>query len=131
MPSPWLPTFNLTCGIWNDVDPNTDPMTFASDCQLYYGRQQTFDGFIDFGDTTIGQYVPPMFLRLPKETDIKLPVIIAGTVTTRTYVECPVGTGRFYRVLDFDDAHKGFPNEYRVACLRKAFTDTLWPDPVT
>lgn len=127
-----VPQFNLDVGVWNTPDVPPAVSTYTTVGQLYFPKQTATEGFTDEGDFGLQAYPPPCFLRLPALTDIKLAFMGAdGFVHSRTYVEVPAGTGRFYRVIDFDDAHKGFPNEYRVATLRKAFTDTLWPDPVT
>jgi hypothetical protein len=65
-----------------------------------------------------------MELLVEKGTDIR-----DGSATVRgDTVECPAGTGRFYRVGYVDDVAKGFPNEYRVALLSKR--GPSWPTPI-
>jgi hypothetical protein len=60
---------------------------------------------------------------LPPGTDIRDP----WSGTGADLVECPLGTGRFYRVAIVDDVAKGHANEYRVAMIYKVGT---WPTPI-
>jgi hypothetical protein len=44
-------------------------------------------------------------------------------------VEVPAGSGRYYEVVQVDDAGKGFPNEHRIAGLIATVDLGMWPVP--
>lgn len=115
------PNFNLTCNIWND--PNAPPSTPSLGnvpCQLYFPKQD----MIDLTPGTTALWRAPIFVRLPKLTDVRMDP--AGTAAV-SQLECPAGSGRFYAVTQVDDAHKGFANEYRVAICQPVGP---WPFPI-
>lgn len=101
----FAPDFNILCNVWRL--PNAFPAApdFQFSCQLYLASR----GLLDITPGVPGQWVPPIYLRLPAFTDIR-PV---------DQVECPAGTGRLYLVRWVEDLHKGFPNEYRVGVLEQ------------
>ena len=107
-----LPKFNLTCSVWNNLDPNslTPPppliLAFPQICQLRFPR----------GYNLPDLYLPglPMGLLLPKLTDVR------GATPLQPFpsiVEVPAHSGRFYQALFVDDVAKGFPNEHRIALI--------------
>lgn len=106
------PTFNLKANIWNQHDDHTGPPDLTDiDCQLYFPKQDQLE-------VTPGQtfaWRGPMYIRFPAGTDVRFQLDGSGF---NSWVECPAGTGRFYGVCYVDDAHKGFPNEYRVAVVQ-------------
>jgi hypothetical protein len=99
------PDFNIDAFIWRTpiVPPGTPDVD--TDCQLYIASRGLVD--ITPGDSTA--WVPPIYLRVPALTDIR----------PTDQVECPQHSGRMYSVRWVEDAHKGFPNEYRVGLLEQ------------
>jgi hypothetical protein len=97
-----------------------------TDCQLYLPPKTTGSeatvAQASATQITIGELLMPFVeLRLPAGTDVLAPVpwpIFASTYKT-DYVEVPKDSGRYYVVVYVEDAHKGFPNEYRVAFIRQ------------
>lgn len=79
-----------------------------------YGRRtnQSSTG----GTSEVGVLVQGMNLLLPSLTDVRGPQDVDG----EDVVECPQGSGRFYRVTFVDDIGKGYPNEHRTATLLAA-----------
>jgi hypothetical protein len=72
---------------------------------------------------------------LPAGTDIR-DEYCAGNIYD--LVEVPSGSGRWYTTSLVDDVAKGFPNEYRLAAIRKVsgsvfpgnFPGMTWPTPI-
>jgi hypothetical protein len=56
----------------------------------------------------------------PRYTDIRGP----HPGALGDLLEVPQGTGRLYLVAVVEDAHKGFPNEYRIAVCQ-----AMWSQP--
>lgn len=120
-----LPTFNLTCNIWQNVGapltmPPPGPPTFPGvPCQL----RVVWTAYVV---NATGSAFWRMLL-LPALTDIR-PAHAGGGQADA--VECPAGSGRFYNVLSVEDQHKGFPNEYRFAVLNTNPNRAgYWPTP--
>jgi hypothetical protein len=100
----FLPNFNALYDLWRP--PNAPPA--AADqtnkpCQLYLTSRNLLD--IEPDEFTFWQ--PPVWLRVPKGTDIR----------PHDIVEVEPGEGWFYEVRWTDRMHKNFPNEYFVAIL--------------
>lgn len=112
-----LPTFNVLCNIWRGPGHVGAP-ALSPVCQLGYPGRGPFQ--VIPGTLPTGQI--PWFLRLPARTDIRDAGVVGGGDT----VECPAGTGRFYRVQWADDVARGFTNEYRLAFIYKIYP---WPLP--
>ena len=120
------PTFPLLCNIWTagldaGLPPNPPPTLSLVPCALVVPR------VVAWLTATSPQPVIAS-IRLPKGTDVRPPhtLGVGGDV-----VECPAGSGRFYGVRLVDDAHKGFPNEYRVAyCFQLTNQLISWPFPI-
>jgi hypothetical protein len=77
---------------------------------------------VDVGE---GGGVGGMTLMVPALTDIRGP---QDTVSF-DMVECPLGSGRWYRVCAVDDIGKGFANEHRAALLFALPTSWIAPYP--
>jgi len=125
-----LPNFNLLCNIWHGTvvmgDLPATPLVTAPDislkpCQLYAASWQGTSttplstSRLDLGFT--------MMLRVPAGTDLR----DQSNASENDVVEVPAGSGRWYYVMQADDLHKGFPNEYRFGILSKLGT---WPTPI-
>lgn len=109
-----LPTFNLMLNYWNSfisVIPPTIPPTLTVKCQLRMSRAAAVAGV---AGSSSGPG-PIMFINVPPFTPIQGGMGLGSHVST--LIECPAGTGRYYRVLWVDDVAKGFNNEYRVCCV--------------
>jgi len=120
-----LPNLNLRCNIWRAINVPAFPPVAPPDianlpCQLYAHKGNFSAGYL----ATFGGF---MELRVAKQTPLH-----PGTTSTGDgdVVECPAGTGRFYRLKASDDAHRGFANEYRFAIMQQAVGDPGgWPVP--
>lgn len=124
-----VPTFNLTCNIWNQgapawpvlSAPSGSPRIAGQICGLAHGRLSA--KVYSIGGNFIEAPIAVMSLLLPKGTDVRgLEVNFAGS----DIVECPAGSHRFYAVSSVDDVGKGFANEYRLAYML-AVTETWTP----
>lgn len=116
-----LPTFNILVNIWHagtatflapdlaNVPANLSPGRITS------GAQPEGEGIL----TGEG----PMWLRLPKGTDVRDNTSFAGKDT----IECPAGSFRFYSVQWVDDIGGGFLNEHRFAIIQAIGP---WPMPI-
>lgn len=117
---PYLPpTFNLLCNIWTGpaVVPPFGAPRLTTHCQL---RIYKTAAEVNASGFSTGMYVS---LLLPAGTDIRG---LFGFTAAQDLVECPAGSGRFYKVQTFDDVAKGFPNEYRMAvCIQAGYTGAL------
>jgi len=113
-----VPSFNIAADVWHP--PNAPPAVpdDTVDCQLRAaGKQST-------GQDSNQQGWPFLWaLLVAAGTDLR-DVFNGGGQDT---IECPPGTGRFYKVELVDDVARGFTNEYRIAFIRKTGT---WPTPV-
>jgi hypothetical protein len=118
-----LPTFNLTCNIWNGTNPLSQPPDVISVCNLAFGRRTAAKDESDTGGISSGYY---MYLLLPAGTDIRA----EGVGLTSSAVECPAASGRYYHTYWVDDSGKGFPNEHRVAVLVQTVNYGVWPSPI-
>jgi len=120
MPYPYgPPTFNLTCNIWRNGNPTTNPPDVVSPCNLALGRRSAV--LLAYTSTSLAQ-PGGMWLLLPAGTDIRDLKAAAGADT----VEVGAGSGRFYSVEWVDDAGGGFTNEHRFAEILGLGT---WPTP--
>jgi hypothetical protein len=103
-----LPTFNLTCNIWRNGNPTTNPPDVVSPCNLAIGRRV---GVLLAYTSTLTTEPGGAWLLLPPATDIRDAKAPAGADT----VEVGAGSGRFYSVVWVEDIGGGFPNEHRFA----------------
>lgn len=126
-----VPTFNLTCEVWNGPWATKTLRLHLLPCNLAMGRriqQQLSAGF----DSPFGWAAPS--LLVPALSDIRDEYCGGDS----DLVEVPTGSGRWYDVSMVDDVGKGFPNEYRLAALRKVsgsvypgnFGTMRWPIPI-
>ena len=115
-----LPTFNLTCNVWSPASLPPNPPRVVLSCNLAFGRRvhPTFST----GTSAI------MELLLPVHSDVRSPC--QNPASLQDVVEVPAGSGRFYFVLNVDDAGKGFTNEHRVAQLTQTRAFGAWPIPM-
>lgn len=99
-----LPIFNCLYDLWRP--PNAPPAAadFTNQpCQFYFTPKGQFDIVKGDDDT----YRPPIYLRVPKGTDIQVDDV----------VEVEPGSGLFYTVRWVERVHLNFPNEYFVAII--------------
>lgn len=122
-----LPTFNLVCNIWIQVDPGTSIPKPAPDltgvpCNLQFARKiGSLAGFASW-------------VLLPKLTDVRSISLLGTSVSM---IECPAGSERWYIVSFVDDSMKGFATEYRVASCEQTMVyggsavdpQWFWPTP--
>jgi len=113
-----IPTFNLTCNVWRHGNATTNPPDLVVDCNLRAPGSKPSGQFAY--SNTWPFLVSALF---PALTDIR----DVNSTGNTDMVEIPAGTGRFYEVIWCDDVAKGFPNEYRLACICKTGP---WPDPM-
>jgi hypothetical protein len=102
---PRVPRFNLLANIWYNgaLFPTLALPDLVVPCQLVQGERVTA--------TTLTANV---FLLVPARTNIHW----ARGFTGNDGVECPAGSGMFYRVYFVCDVGRGFTNEYREAFLQ-------------
>jgi hypothetical protein len=109
------PTFNLTANVWHVLGPiiipPIAPPSLTTVCQLR--MYKTAFEVVGFGFTT-GAVVA---LLVPKGTDLRPELGFLVGLSAPDLVECPAGSGRYYRVRAVEDVAKGFGNEYRQALL--------------
>jgi hypothetical protein len=114
-----VPTFPILCNIYTgQAYPPGAPRGANVPCNLAYGRRvaspvqdQTLpsDGY---------PQGPLAHLLVEKGTDIR-DRFNNNPSPNADIVECPAGTGRYYRVEIVDDIGRGFPNEHRFATMQK------------
>jgi len=95
-----LPNFNLIMNWWDNPNmPVVDPPDHDDiQCQLYRPpRSET--------NTALA------IIRVPPEYSVLGFPPVAG-VAANPIVECPAGSGAYYRVRRGEWQHRGFPNEY-------------------
>ncbi len=114
-----VPNFNLLCKIGTSATagfPATLPpfsIRLASQmCALVFGHRVNV--FASGGTAAQGYPVMGMSLLLPVGTDVRGSESGTGILDV---VECPVGTGRWYQVIQVDDIGKGYANEHRSAAI--------------
>jgi hypothetical protein len=100
-----LPNFNLLADIYDPAfPPPIGPSLFNNvPAQLYVNPRDVVSGF---------SYV---CMRVPVGSVTLDFGAIAGPVSW--YVECPVGSGKYFAVQWLGKAHEGFPNEYWLIYL--------------
>ncbi len=126
-----LPDFNLSCDIYTGPWL-TKVFRLTSDCNLAIGRRGMF---IPFDWANSGPlYTPLPQLLVPALTDVR----DSSCTGESDVIECPAGSGRWYRVVGVDDLGKGFPNEHRFAFCAKIYDQMdharypglQWPTPI-
>jgi hypothetical protein len=126
-----VPTFNLTAAIWTGPY-KTKIHRFDVRCNLAFGRriqQPVVDDLDAYSITGTLQ----MALLFPALTDLH----DFNSGHDNDVIECPIGTGRWYGLIAYDDVGKGFSNEYRLAVVSKIseavnpteYPGLLWPTP--
>ncbi len=118
-----LPTFNLNVNIWH----------YAT----YFGNFPTVIPVPDINvncNLALGRRIAPafnftMWLLCPALLDIRDGIKNTTLAPHGDIVEVPSGSGRFYAVLEVDDAGRGFANEHRCAVIEfNKTTQPLLPD---
>jgi len=106
-----LPVFNLTANAWTtDTVPDAgEPEITGLEGQLYVPSR----GAIDITPGSDPVYVPPIYFRYPIATD----------PPRLYYVECPAGSGVYFRVRWTSINHQGFSNEYWSAVVEYCASD--------
>lgn len=124
------PTFNLICDIYSIPLPATfgeREYRQSSECQLAPPTRGA-GSFPSVGSITGMTQSFYWSVRFPALTDVRDPSV---DLTRTDFIECPAGSGRWYFVCIVDDVAKGFPNEYRIAIVRKSLlTGGQWPIPI-
>jgi len=130
-PSFNLPQFNLEVGIFTSNSYDDGPNISTVGCLRRYPSQNNME---QGGSNSQNDYRWMMEILLPALTDVRPPCLNAGL---NTFIECPLGARRFYRVLAVDDIAKGYPNEHRFCLVipvtvaeNPAGEDFLWDMPM-
>ena len=106
------PTFNLTCAIWRQANPRTNPPDDIQPCNLSPGKQV---GIAPPVLLTSQVPIGGMWIKMPKNV-----VINDGASTLgMDVIECPRGSGRFYSANWTDVVAYGFPNEHVFVYAQK------------
>ncbi len=130
-----VPTFNLTCDIYDGPYDSRVLRLSAVPCNLAMGRRVQ----LDFHDPTgFGFGAGTAALLVPALTDIRDVAQLSPMTNPYDIVEVDPGSGRWYVVNSVDDVGKGFPNEYRFAFLAKLSSNSglanttglYWPIPM-
>lgn len=124
------PNFNLLANVWQGlcplhvfpIAPPVTPPDALIQCQLYLWPKSGYSVNFFSADGTEGSYTTAMTLRVPMLTDLRDVFNASGN----DIVEVPAGSNRWYYIVQVDDQHKGFANEYRFAFIEKCFQ---WPTP--
>lgn len=127
-----LPTFPITCNIYNFSGGVLTLRLGAVPCNLAVGKRVQIDGLARGSDGAIG--AAPSLL-LPPGTDIRDLV----SSTSWDIVEVPSGSTRWYQVSCVEQVGLGFDNHHVIAAITKAsgnidggaFPGLIWPTPDT
>jgi len=104
-----LPKFVNTYNLWRPPAAPPDAPDFtAQECQFYFTPKGNYAFVAE--DTTAT--FPPIYLRVPKGTDLQ-----AGDI-----VEVNDGQAFFYTVRWVERVHLDFPNEYLVGLLEQGIS---------
>lgn len=103
----FLPTFNLESRLWRPPAAPPAAPTSTLMCQLYLPSR----ALLDITPGNFDAWQPPVYYRVPPFSDVRPDDV----------VEVPALSGRLYTIRFVEDAHKGFPNEYRVGVLEQTF----------
>jgi hypothetical protein len=113
-----VPSFPLSCNIWRNGNPTSNPPDVVSAGNLAWGRRvSSYQGLFTAGQDLL------MTLLLPPGTDVRSPICPSGS----DVAEVPAGTGRYYTVVNVDDIGRGFANQHRAAVLQALGP---WPQPI-
>lgn len=116
-----VPTFNIQARVWHTMVPGLypplGPPALTPMCQLRFMRTAGVLGSAVSG-------TPAVCIAFPKLTDIRPSTgFLLPPGSGFSVIECPLGTGRYYRCVMVDDVARGFLNEYRLAvCVQAAYT---------
>jgi len=122
---PAPPTFNLTCDIWHQpagappfLAPPIAPTLVGVPCKLSWGELVST---VDTGGILLNW----AYIGMDKATDIHW---ARGGFPGNDYLECPPGSGMWYKVMFVFNVGYQYPNDYRVArCLPVAPFPTPLP----
>lgn len=124
-----VPNFNLVCRIWREevgsdatIWPRIVPARAADitcPAQLYTSQRTGGEQLHIFASGAVFNPGAGMrqLLRVPAGTPVSYPIAVGVGDERFDIVECPNGSGYLWLVTIALDAHKGFPNEYRLASL--------------
>jgi len=123
-----VPQWVSLCNLWSVGETPADDVPFETDleCQLYLPARGILD--ITPGEPLL--WVPPIWFRLP----------LSARTSWEAYsiVECPAGSGEYYRARFKQVAHLGFPNEYLSSVVDQCdengvsivrYVDSIIPPP--
>lgn len=123
------PKFNLLANVWT-CDGNVKPSNGAADyvdvpCQKYVASRAAWPVTPPWSTGFYLAYHPPVQLRFQHVSPF--------TGTWRTWkitcVECPAGSGQYYRTFFNDIQHEGFVNEYVLLVGAQCDEDLLATPP--
>jgi hypothetical protein len=120
-----IPRFNLTATIFRSYGPPFLPRPAGGNdvpAQLRLMRTS-------FSANTAAAIISGPLLLLPKRTDIRPGNGFGAGFGLGDVVEVPRLSGRFYRVIQVEDAARDFDNEYRVAQVTQLPLPTGFPIP--
>lgn len=117
----FLPNFNLLAAVWHDPRHPPDVADFTTDAQLYVASR----GLIDIQPEDFIRWQPPIYLRVPKGTDLKR----HDSVKIVKVNGIPVVDPYIYTVRWVERLHLGFPNEYLVGVVEQR-TSPFPPAPI-
>lgn len=114
---PKAPSLNLAVNVWQNfigifVYPPVAAPTLVTVCNLMMGERVY--GFLPANNV--------IFMGFAKLTDVHWARALGGV----DYLECPAGSGMFYKITSVEDVGRGFPNEWRCVCAQH----TNQPDPL-
>lgn len=114
-----LPVFNLLANQWSlGTRPSTHPPNRTDvPCQLFFHSR----AFLDIQPGITSQWVPPIFIRVPKDSSH-----LAGV---GTIWEISQGEGLYYKVRWAERVHAGFDNEYYAALAEQCSDAGNTPRP--
>lgn len=107
-----LPTFNLLANVWTcDANPfPTDGLPTYTDVpmQKYIAPRSSWPVSPPASPSYWRNYHPPVQLRMPRVS----PAFGPWPGWKMSCIECPAGSGQYYRPTFNDIQHEGFVNEY-------------------
>lgn len=115
-----VPSFNLQALIFdNDGAGNYTNRIVGQPCCLSTGRR------VNVATNVSGVKGGPL-QAFPITTEIMFPALTDLHTAFNGFfpdvIECPMGTGRYYMLADFEDVAKGRNNEYRLAWCFKVYS---------
>lgn len=129
-----MPSLNLVCKVWSfGTFVDQAPRLVDVPCSLYFNIGGSLQREGSSGSSH--ERVLESIFFAPG-TDIRPASLQSVGWTAGDVIECPQGAGRYYIVLQVEDARRGTPSEFRIAVVAQTNPVTSlgarvnWPVPL-